>query len=483
MTWRGVARGGVTRRERCGASGAARAARRERRGWQSVAQCGVARHGVVWRGPPPSDNPPPSPPHRLSCCLPPPRPRLSAPSSQYTRNHTFARHTTLPLLEGVNAWSICYLHRNQTANGTAFLEDWNPYAPDEVAENNPERNPITGLSLMRRAATAHRDIAMALGVAYPPYLDQIIEQLIPPPSMPGPDGEPVWIVADGVSWQQPPHTWDLGLAVYPIFPSETVGDGAALDDATARVALASTALYTNLTCAPLYPDPAVESCVNAGEDTITLFTAAARALAAAPSPPPAPVTEESPNATEGAGSADGIATGAAGAAGAAGATGAPSALTARALADALERHVGAWGANASNLLAYCPGGGVETASLPQAVNDMLVQVDGAGHIVLFPAWPPDEPASFTTLRTKGAFLVSASWDATARVAVDVTIASVGGSTSCGLVVGLRRAAIVRCSGETTARATTQRLCSDSTGRVRWRVETGAVCEVSLGAEC
>ena len=43
-----------------------------------------------------------------------------------------------------------------------------------------------------------------------------------------------------------------------------------------------------------------------------------------------------------------------------------------------------------------------------AVNDMLVQAPNGKHIVLFPFWPADEPASFRGLLAKGGFEVSAS---------------------------------------------------------------------------
>ena len=42
---------------------------------------------------------------------------------------------------------------------------------------------------------------------------------------------------------------------------------------------------------------------------------------------------------------------------------------------------------------------MENIGLSQALNDMLLQSTRAGNIHLFPSWPLDEPASFTTLRT------------------------------------------------------------------------------------
>ena len=376
---------------------------------------------------------------------------------EYTRDASFAKTTTLPLLDGINAWSHCYLHRGRSSNGSLVLEDWNAISPDEVLENNPVRNPITGTSLIRRVATAQRDIATALGVSYPPYIDEIIAHLVPPRVDAGPDGKSVWVVADGVGWLNSTYKYGRGMGLFPLWPAETV-DGLTMDTSTRAVVRASLSLYGNLSCAPHYPRPPFNSCVDAGLDTLIFFSAAARALA---------------TGGGGGGGEEGFGAGDAG-------------VTARDLADALEMHVAAYGANSSNLLAYAPGGGVETAGLAQSVNDMLVQSDGT-HISLFPAWPKDEPASFRTLRVKGAFVVSAAWDAARRTAYDVEVRAEGDAEWCGLLLGKGRAATVRCSagdGDTTSGgAVSMSLCGDSSGRARWRVARGARCKVALGGSC
>jgi hypothetical protein len=61
---------------------------------------------------------------------------------EYTRDAEFAKTFTLPLLDGINAWSHCYLHRNSSSS---VLEDWNPIVEDQVFENNPARNPSIGM--------------------------------------------------------------------------------------------------------------------------------------------------------------------------------------------------------------------------------------------------------------------------------------------------------------------------------------------------
>jgi hypothetical protein len=48
------------------------------------------------------------------------------------------------------------------------------------------------------------------------------------------------------------------------------------------------------------------------------------------------------------------------------------------------------------------------------VNEMLLSSPGGNYIELFPVWPPSEPASFSQLRAKGGFLVSAAWDNSTR---------------------------------------------------------------------
>ena len=49
---------------------------------------------------------------------------------EYTRDVEFAKNTTLPLLEGLNAWSHCFLQRSGST-----LEDWNDAVPDQVRQS------------------------------------------------------------------------------------------------------------------------------------------------------------------------------------------------------------------------------------------------------------------------------------------------------------------------------------------------------------
>ena len=362
---------------------------------------------------------------------------------EYMRNRTFATHTTLPLLEGISAFANCYLHRSTDANGTMLYEDWNAISPDELLENNPVRNPITALSLIRRVVTAHRDIAIQVGKSYPSYVDDIITHLVPPPSMPGPDdGALIWVAGTGVSWRNStghPPQYDATFNLFPLFPSETVG-GIGMTEDEREVAFNSLSLYANLSCAPNWVRPPFESCVDAGLDTLVYFAAAARAIASGD------VTR-----------------------------GVKAGVTGESLADALEQHVYAYGANATNLLAYAPGGGVETVGLASALNYMLVQSDGT-HVHLFPAWPAKEPASFTNLRVKGAFLVSATWEEGRLSGVRVGDGGGGGEGERAVgLAGVKGMVTVRCGGVAGER----RLCVGTNGKVTWRVGRGEVCEVEV----
>ena len=78
------------------------------------------------------------------------------------------------------------------------------------------------------------------------------------------------------------------------------------------------------------------------------------------------------------------------------------------------------------------GGGLEQAGAAVAVDELLLQ-SHEGFLVLFPAWERgDSAASFTTLRARGAFLVSAAIDASGEVLPGVEIRSEAGAV-CSIV--------------------------------------------------
>lgn len=360
---------------------------------------------------------------------------------EYTRDTEFARNKTLPLLDGLNAWSHCYLLRNGSV-----LEDWNPIVPDQGMENRPDRNPSIGLSLFRRIATAQRDISIALGVSYASYVDDIIAMLAPLPKTQGPDKHtPVWAAAEGQSWEESSISNSVkdGMhfpsVLYPIWPSETIDSLGSTDDAAVAVARASAFLYANLSCGTGYPEQPYETCIDAGWGALTIFPALARVLPGATSSKSGTV------------------------------------VTAKQIANSLEAYVHAYGANSTNFLAYAPGGGVENIGLSQGVVDMLVQSSN-GTILLFPAWPRDEPAAFTTLRVKGAFLVSASWNPADQSAAGVTLAATVDSPRVSLVNPFRRnsSSVSLCCSVGSPRT----INVDADGRFVWEMVGGEVCSIA-----
>jgi hypothetical protein len=78
-----------------------------------------------------------------------------------------------------------------------------------------------------------------------------------------------------------------------------------------------------------------------------------------------------------------------------------------------------------NLYGIDGGGGLETCGVTLAINEMLLQSHEGG-LRFFAVWPRYLPASFTTLRTVGAFLVSASYSAITGVVSAHISSTVGG---------------------------------------------------------
>jgi hypothetical protein len=338
---------------------------------------------------------------------------------------------------------------------------------------------------------------MAVGVPHPSYVNDIITHLAPLPTTKGPGilttttsataattttSNTVWAAAENRTWEESAisNTVKNGVhfssVLYPIWPSETVdalsasaaaSDGESDSDsepaaaaAAIAIARASAFLYSNLTCDPSdYPEPPYQTCVDAGWGALTIFSALARVLPGAEGPIPVWMAADAADAE----ATDATAT-------------VEVASMVRDMVDALEDYVAAYGANSTNFLAYAPGGGVENVGLSQAVVDMLVQRPSSnGTIHLFPAWPADEPAAFTTLRVKGALLVSAAWDPVQQAAVNVAVTATVTSPHVTLANPFGKqvtAAAVKCSvgGTLTVRL-------DGLGRFQWTMNKGEICWV------
>lgn len=127
-----------------------------------------------------------------------------------------------------------------------------------------------------------------------------------------------------------------------------------------------------------------------------------------------------------------------------------------------------------NFLPYAAGGGTENVGAVAAVNDMLVRAPNGRFIVLFPFWPAQQPATFTRLRTKGGFIVSAAWNnVSAAVESPVTIiATVTGN--CTLQHPWPQDGqlpTVSCPAPRAA-------ISDGTDRFLWFMAAGETCTVN-----
>jgi hyaluronoglucosaminidase len=111
------------------------------------------------------------------------------------------------------------------------------------------------------------------------------------------------------------------------------------------------------------------------------------------------------------------------------------------------------------------------------VSEMLLSSPGGRHIELFPCWPPSHPASFSQLRAKGGYLVSARWVpavASGGSIVDVSITATVLEGDCTLLNpwGAGKAVTVRCGGTKVAVTHDDRWVSFTP------VGVGVVCEVA-----
>lgn len=98
-----------------------------------------------------------------------------------------------------------------------------------------------------------------------------------------------------------------------------------------------------------------------------------------------------------------------------------------------------------NLWPSMNGGGVEQVGATQACNDLFLQSVG-GSLRFFPGWEPGAAVSFDRLRTIGAFLVSASRDASGGVHGVSIVSEVGGRCS----IRTATTPTVMCQGTGTA---------------------------------
>lgn len=122
------------------------------------------------------------------------------------------------------------------------------------------------------------------------------------------------------------------------------------------------------------------------------------------------------------------------------------------------------------------GGGYEDVGAVEAVNCMLL-LSIEGFLRFFPAWPLGEVASFHGLRASGAFIVSASVDATGTVSGVSLVAEAGGR--CVFLnpwAGTAATApTVRCAGAAVP------LDTVAGGKFAFETRPGQPCTIAVGA--
>lgn len=346
---------------------------------------------------------------------------------EYTRNTTFARKYTYPLVSGLVSWWSCFLQRSKNANGTLLLNDWNPIDPDESAENQEVSNPMTGLAFAKRLASFKIMLSKALFPDQPAPLDalEIMQHLAPFPLAPN-TTHPMWS-----SWRN--HTSGCCTPLYPIFPTELLSQ--ASDEATLEIARRSVKQYTGPTTTEIASRRPVEA-----------FPAAVRAGHSV-----------------------------------------SSGWWPHEILEGLEKSLVMLKCCDSQMLPVASGGGVENVGVTRAINEMLLVAPDGLFIELFPFWPSNEPASFTTLRSKGAWLVSASQSATGlvfEIQIEATI-----SDTCRLVDPWTKnptgsgnnEPTVTCTPIPTAPTVTRTSVGRQYGLLTWKMNAGQRCNVTSNA--
>ena len=300
---------------------------------------------------------------------------------EYMRNKTFARHTILPLVTGLLNWWTCFLESSVGTGGR--LEDWNPVYPDEENECQPVRNPMIGLAFLRRLTTFQIWLAEELGIPQPTAALSIQRNLIALPTnctVPLKDGtckhnDPN---ASWVSYGNATVKTSSDFSLYPVWPTELVSIGSESE-------LRRTARRTIKTF--------VKPADFVTQRPVLTFPAAVRAGHLSRDP------------DESAGYAPEVVM-----------TALKAWLqnTEHNNGVLQDRDKGARLCHALYLTALqlsydmCTGR-VEDCGVVRAVNEMLVAAPNDGtYIELFPFFPANESASFTTLRAKGGWLVTAS---------------------------------------------------------------------------
>ncbi|MDP4251184.1 MAG: hypothetical protein Q8918_13845 [Bacteroidota bacterium] len=95
--------------------------------------------------------------------------------------------------------------------------------------------------------------------------------------------------------------------------------------------------------------------------------------------------------------------------------------------DLVIKGIKGWKPELNGIVSQKQGGGIETAGIIEAINNMLMQSQD-GVIRIFPNWDKTVNAGFKRLRAEGAFLVGAKYRASGQVVDSVRIFSEKGNT-------------------------------------------------------
>jgi hypothetical protein len=295
---------------------------------------------------------------------------------EYTRDMKTMTEMSLPLLSGLLDYWSCYLTRvpDPSFSGGYRYDD----VHDRYAEPPPAgTNPIPAIALIQRIAAAILDMAATQGVAPHPFAADVIQHLAPLPSYTNAtSGVTTWI---NFEHADPVTAW---ASAWPIHPAQTYSTASSTE--VLKVAQDTVRHYKSAgTVALLYA-----ALVRSGLQ----------------------------------GSVRGRHRGSA------------QAFTASEVLDRMEVDVAprlmqnmviresATGGN---------GGWLENCGITLAINEMLVAANPTGQkeapwlVEVFPGWPKAEPASFSSLRVKGGFEISAGYTPP-RIEHTITVTSHAG---------------------------------------------------------
>jgi hypothetical protein len=288
---------------------------------------------------------------------------------EYMQNRSFLGNTIYPFLNGLMDFWGCYLTNKSLSAGGFELVDW----PDQAAEGQTVTNPQSALAFVARIAEQLLQMSAALELPAPPSAVGVHEHLTAfnhngtarngqstngTSTAGSNDTSVVWTNFLGATVQES-NMWSL----YPFWPGEFYSITA--EPPVLAIAQASAKQYLN------FPKGRA----------VQTFSAAVRAGVSGSVRDASDVTKRAPSAPA-------------------------RQWAAIEVIEGMQSFLNnSWG---PNLLAYTSGGGIENVGISRAVNEMLLSAEG-GVVQLFPAWPAGQLASFTTLRTKGGFLVTAAY--------------------------------------------------------------------------